>query len=131
MKPGWCRVGLHWVMDDAEANYVIEAVKFIAKTGYLFLGLYNFDLCSGTWSNKHATDELQSFSLDAALENEEGEPAILSLALRKQLYDHYMTEAERRARRLQGEAQQELESLEGELGELQFFSLPADTTPKH
>jgi len=131
MKPGWCRVGLHWVMDDAEANYVIEAVRFIARTGYLFLGLYNFDLSSGTWSHKLATDDLQNFSLDAAIENEEGEPAILSLALRKQLYDHYMTEAERWARRLQGEAQQELESLEGELGELQFFSLPADTTPKH
>jgi len=131
MKPGWCRVGLHWVMDDAEANYVIEAVKLVAKTGYLFLGLYNFDLCSGTWSHKHGADDLQNFSLDAALENEEGEPAILSLALRKQLYDHYMTEAERWARRLHDEAQQELKSLEGELGELQFFSLPADTTPKH
>ena len=33
MKPGWCRVGLHWVMDDAEASYVIDAVPFIAKHG--------------------------------------------------------------------------------------------------
>ena len=30
MKPGWCRVGLHWVMDDDEADYVIAAVHFIA-----------------------------------------------------------------------------------------------------
>ncbi|MGB5626889.1 MAG: aminotransferase class V-fold PLP-dependent enzyme, partial [Woeseiaceae bacterium] len=33
LKPGWCRVGLHWVMDDAEANYVIEAVNFMAREG--------------------------------------------------------------------------------------------------
>ena len=31
LKPGWCRVGLHWVMDDAEANYVIEAVQSLAR----------------------------------------------------------------------------------------------------
>jgi selenocysteine lyase/cysteine desulfurase len=131
MKPGWCRIGLHWVMDDAEANYVIQAVRFIARTGYLFLGQYNFDLCSGTWSHHQATDELQKFSLDAALGIEEGEPAILSLALRKQLYDHYTTEAERWARRLKDEPQKGLESLEGELGELQFFSLPSNAISRH
>ena len=37
----------------------------------------------------------------------------------------------RAAERKEDEAQQELESLEGELGELQFFSLPADPTPNH
>jgi selenocysteine lyase/cysteine desulfurase len=131
MKPGWCRIGLHWVMDDAEANYVIEAVRFIARHGYRFLGLYNFDLCSGTWSHRQKTDELQSFSLDAALDNEAGEPAILSLELRKQLYDHYMTEAERWASRLKDEPPEVLESLEDELGELQFFSLPANATSRH
>ena len=125
MKPGWCRVGLHWVMDDAEANYVIEAVRFIALNGYRFLGLYDFDLCSGTWSHKQATDELQKFSLDAALSEAEGEPAVLSLELRKQLYDHYMTEAERWAARLKQGPSEALELLEDELGELQFFSLPS------
>ena len=131
MKPGWCRIGLHWVMDDAEANYVIDAVKFVAKHGYRFLCLYGFDLCSGTWSHKQATDELTSFSLDAALDNKEGEPAILSLELRKQLYDHYVTEAERWATRLKEEPSVGLETLEDELGELQFFSLPNDATSRH
>ncbi|MGB5335844.1 MAG: aminotransferase class V-fold PLP-dependent enzyme, partial [Woeseiaceae bacterium] len=93
LKPGWCRVGLHWVMDDAEANYVIEAVHFLAREGGLFLGLYDFDLATGTWKHKYASSELPQFSLDAALSDEEGEPAVLSLALRLQLYDHYMTEA--------------------------------------
>lgn len=131
MKPGWCRVGLHWVMDDVEADYVIDAVHFVAKHGQKFLQLYDFDLCSGTWSNRQSSIELPSFSLDKALDVEEGEPAILSLPLRKQLYDHYMTEANRWARRLEEGPAGETTSLEGELGELQFFSLPANSEPHH
>jgi len=131
MKPGWCRVGPHWVMDDAEANFVIDAVHFVARHGHRFLCLYNFDLCSGTWTHKQATDELTKFSLDAALSSQEGEPATLSLAVREQLYNHYMTEAERHVSRLKENAPEVLESLQGDLGELQFFSLPANAAPKH
>jgi len=131
MKPGWCRVGLHWVMDDAEANYVIEAVQFMARHGSNFLHLYEFDLCTGTWSHKGATEELTKFSLDAALSETETEPANLSLSLRKQLYDHYLTDAARWVKRLKDEPPGELVSLDGELGELQFFSLPANAPPRH
>jgi selenocysteine lyase/cysteine desulfurase len=131
MKPGWCRVGLHWVMDDAEADFVIEAVCFIAREGYRFLRLYDFDLATGTWTHRQIKTELPQFSLDAALDNEAGEPAMLSLALRQQLYDHYMTEASRWVDTLKVEPAQEFESLDGELAELQFFSLPAKSTAQH
>jgi selenocysteine lyase/cysteine desulfurase len=131
MKPGWCRVGLHWVMDDDEADYVIAAVHFIAQHGRRFLKLYDFDLSTGTWTHKHEGNTLPTFDLDAALGDEEGEPAILSLALRKQLYNHYMTEAERWAQRLTEDGPEVLESLEGELGELQFFALPESASQEH
>jgi len=131
MKPGWCRVGLHWVMDDDEADYVIAAVHFIAQHGRRFLKLYDFDLSTGTWTHKHEGNTLPTFDLDAALGDEEGEPAILSLALRKQLYNHYMTEAERWVQRLTEDGPEVLESLEGELGELQFFALPESASQKH
>jgi len=75
--------------------------------------------------------ELPQFSLDAALDNEASEPAILSLALRQQLYDHYMTEATRWVNTLKTEPAQAFESLDGELAELQFFSLPAKSTTQH
>jgi selenocysteine lyase/cysteine desulfurase len=130
LKPGWCRVGLHWVMDDAEANYVIEAVHFVADHGRHFLGLYDFDLGTGTWSHKQGPGVLPSFSLDVALAGDDGEPATLSLALRKQLYNHYLTEARRWVDRLENEPDEDLDSLEGELAELQFFSLPPGG-PRH
>jgi selenocysteine lyase/cysteine desulfurase len=131
MKPGWCRVGLHWVMDDAEAGYVIDAVNFIANHGHHFLALYDFDLSSGTWSHKQDCCKLPKFELDAALNLDDGEPATLLLPVRKQLYDHYMTEARRWVERLGRDSKEKLQSLEGELGELQFFALPESATRKH
>ncbi|MCP5093031.1 MAG: aminotransferase class V-fold PLP-dependent enzyme [Gammaproteobacteria bacterium] len=131
LKPGWCRVGLHWVMDDAEANYVIDAVHFLAREGQQFLSLYNFDLCTGTWKHKYASSELRKFSLEEALNNDEGEPAVLSLALRLQLYKHYMTEAKRIADRLRVEPATACTSLQGEFGDLQFFTLPDDGPQQH
>ena len=131
LKPGWCRVGLHWVMDDAEANYVIDAVHFVALHGHRFLSLYDFDLCSGTWSHRHDTEELQKFSLDSALESDELEPAVLTVPVRRQLYDHYITEANRWVQRLKEESPEPMATLEGELGELQFFALPANANRPH
>jgi selenocysteine lyase/cysteine desulfurase len=131
LKPGWCRVGLHWVMDDAEASYVIDAVLFLAREGHRFLNLYDFDLATGTWAHKYASGVLPEFSLDQALNNEEGEPAVLSLALRQQLYRHYMSEAQRIADQLRNEPKAKLGSLEGDLGELQFFVMPRDERQAH
>ena len=131
MKPGWCRVGLHWVMDDAEAGYVIDAVHFAANHGHHFLELYDFDLATGTWTHKQDCCALPRFELDAALSHKAGERATLSLPLRQQLYDHYMTEARRWVERLSRDPADKLQSLEGELGELQFFALPEGATRKH
>jgi len=131
LKPGWCRVGLHWVMDDAEANYVIEAVHFLAREGHRFLALYDFDLASGTWAHKYGKGTLPKFSLEAALETRPGEPATLTLPLRKQLYRHYMSEAQKIADRLRDEPEARLRSLDGELGDLQFFSMPDDERQPH
>jgi len=131
LKPGWCRIGLHWVMDDAEANFVIDAVHFLAKNGGLFLNLYNFDLGTGAWKHKYSSAELPNFSLGEALSIDEGEPAILSLALRRQLYNHYMTEAQRIADRLRNEPVVECTSVDGEFSDLQFFALPADKQQQH
>ena len=124
IKPGWCRISMHWVMDDAEVDYIIEAVHFIAGHGHEFLSQYDFDLCTGAWEHRQMPTDLPKFSLDAALAMEEGEPAVLSLPLRKQLYDHYMTEAQRWAELLRAEPAADRALLEDELGKLQFFTLP-------
>ncbi len=130
MKPGWCRVGFHWVMDDLEANYVIDAVNFIADHGHRFTSLYRFDLATGTWTHRDAVDNLPKFSLEAALAATPGEPARLSAPLRKQLYDHYMTQAERIADDLAGGGDGSTRLPSSSLEDLRFFTLPDGAAPR-
>ena len=33
IKPGWCRVGFHFVFDDDEVEYLLSSVEFIAEHG--------------------------------------------------------------------------------------------------
>jgi selenocysteine lyase/cysteine desulfurase len=129
MKPGWCRIGLHWVMDDIEAQYVIDAVHFVAAEGHQFLRLYDFDLPTGNWKHKSAFAELPQFSLEAALGSSSGGLSQLSPALRQQLYEQHMREARDLARQLREEPEPCCTSLVGELGELQFFTMPESGQP--
>ena len=124
IKPGWCRVGFHWVMDDLETDYVIDAVHFIADHGHRFLALYEFDLSTGTWTHRDATDNLPQFSLDAAVSAGADEPASISDELRKQLYDHYLTEARRVVETLAPGTFDRASLPTPSLEDLRFFSLP-------
>ncbi len=128
MKPGWCRVGLHWVMDDAETDFVIEAVHFVANHGHRFLDLYDFEMSTGTWSHHDNQETLKKFSLAAALDTDPDQPSALPLALRRQLYDHSLSEAQRWVEQLSQSPDKACVNLDGELGELQFFSIPDRAT---
>ncbi len=124
MKPGWCRIGLHWVMDDAEADFVIDAVHFVARAGSLFLAEYRFDLATGTWTHERAEDLLPNFSLDEALAGEGQEiRSALPLAVREAAYARYLEEAVAQAGRLEARSAARPDMLGGDLEGLQFFSL--------
>lgn len=124
LKPGWCRVGFHYAMDDPEADYLIEAVDFVARRGHLFLAEYDFDLQSAAWSHRRFEDVYDAFRLEDALEANCPPCRALDPELRARLYRDYLQEAEGLADALEREAAPG-RRLEGELGELQFFELPA------
>jgi len=93
IKPGWCRVSLHWLMDDAEADYLIDAIDFIARHGRLFLCLYRFEWASGTWSHQSWKPTPATLSLDAAIRSE-GPPSTVSTEPeRRSRYDQCLMEA--------------------------------------
>lgn len=48
-RPGWCRVSLHWIMSDAEIDYLIDAVSFLAEHAEFFAGFYDRDPQAGGW----------------------------------------------------------------------------------
>ena len=68
IKPGWCRISLHYAMDDIEVDYILDAIEFVAEHGHHFLAEYNFDMATGAWVHKVDCVCLEGFSLDAALE---------------------------------------------------------------
>ena len=126
IKPGWCRVGFHYAMDDAEADYVIDAVEFVAAHGYRFLPLYHFELDTGTWTHAKSRAQYEHLSLDAALRAIRVEPTARSAAERAQLYRQFLDDARLRAKALAPSATDNDSRLEGELGELQVFALSSD-----
>lgn len=128
IKPGWCRISLHYAMDNIEVDYILDAIDFVARHGHRFLTQYNFDMNSGAWVHKVDCVCLEGFSLDAALECGGYQSRALSEGERKHLYSAFLTEAERLAAEL-GEdfgpdVQEDLEELE----ELKFFTVPAQST---
>jgi len=124
IKPGWCRIGFHFCMDDIEADYVIEAVGFLADHGHCFIPEYRFDLHSGAWTHRQEPPLDGGLSLAAAMEARGCEQTALPADARRRLYAGYIAAARERATAL-GDAGCTGGRLEGELGELQFFEFSA------
>lgn len=120
LKPGWCRIGFHYTMDDAEADYVIDAVREVARYARRFLSLYDFDLHTGAWRHRRDTFRFEPLSLGGALNMPAQAPTAASVERRRRLYASYLAEAQALAEQLQEPA---AKRLPGELAELQFFAL--------
>ena len=112
-------------MDDAEADYIIDAVAFLAEQGERFVPLYHFDLDSGTWAHREWAPEPEPFSLSAALDPHP-RPEPMTDAERTRHYQRALDEARAWAERLVA-ADVKPAMLEGELGSLQYFTVPADS----
>ncbi|MDP2359828.1 MAG: aminotransferase class V-fold PLP-dependent enzyme [bacterium] len=123
IKPGWCRVGFHYTMDDPEAEFLMDAVDFVARRGHDFLGDYHFDPRSSAWTHGADDGALESFSLDKALGCGCPDQRSLDAGLRRRLYRDQLAEAEALAdERMRHPVP--LAELEGEAGRLQFFDMP-------
>lgn len=120
IKPGWCRVGFHYTMDDPEADYVVDAVEFVADHGWRFLPLYRFDPGTGGWEHRRGRSPEPSFSLAAALEVPTTARR-LSPEERADGYAGYLAEARRLAARLGAGGPLERVTLHGPPAALQYF----------
>ncbi len=52
IKPGWVRVNFNYFISDTVADYVIEAVRRVARDGWRLMGDYRFDPASGMWRHR-------------------------------------------------------------------------------
>jgi selenocysteine lyase/cysteine desulfurase len=125
VKPGWCRVGFHYTMDDADADYLIEAVDLVGRSGRRFLPLYRFDLRSGTWAHERDPMAYEDLSLEEAFGTaEETACRPLPVSVRKRLYRDYLEEAKALAAEMGQAAPGAGGKLPAEVADLQFFALP-------
>ncbi len=122
IKPGWCRVGFHYSMDDLEAGFIMDAVEFVAAQGHRFLPLYSFDPGTGMWSHREYRETHAAFSLDAALEAEGCNETALPAETRSKIYADCLSEARSWAERL-GEPGPGTEAELERFGELRFFNV--------
>ena len=123
IKPGWCRVGFHYTMDDAEAGFVMEAVEFVAERGHRFLPLYEFDAATGAWRHREYREQHAAFSLEAALHASGCDETALPPDERARSYAACLDEARAWAERL-GEPGTPPAGPEAvSFGELQFFNV--------
>ena len=124
IKPGWCRVGFHFAMDDADAQFVIDAVDFIARQGHRFLPLYGFDPSKGMWTHREFIEQHAPFSITAALGATQGcEESALPATERRRLYAECLAEARTLAEKLGEPGLTKATPQDVEFGELQFFNL--------
>ena len=120
IKPGWCRVGFHFVMDGVDADYVIEAVAFIAQHGRQFLPLYDFAIETGVWTHRGYREPRDAFSLAAALGARAPQATALPSEVRARAYAGYLEQARHIAQELAGSGNTE-RSLSQDFGRLKFF----------
>lgn len=96
IKPGWVRIGFHYLFDDLEADFIIEAVEFIADHGDRFISLYDFDQCSGRWQHREGPLQSVDFSVDEALEprsSSDSDDDRIDKEARASLYRLYLQDA--------------------------------------
>jgi selenocysteine lyase/cysteine desulfurase len=124
IKPGWCRVSMHYAMDDLEANFIMDAIEFIANHGYHFTPLYNFDVHSGAWEHKSGQMHMEGFSLEAAIDCAGYHKRTLSDQERRYMYSAFLSEARALSDKLACQDLPEEHKLEPELETLKFFSVP-------
>ena len=61
IKPGWTRLNLAPWATDAEVDFILSAVEFLAEYGERFVALYDFDWHTGAWTHPEDVAGLSLF----------------------------------------------------------------------
>ncbi len=57
IKPGWVRVNFNYFIDDEVFEYIVEAVRLVAREGWRLLGDYRFEPSTGLWRHRDGAAE--------------------------------------------------------------------------
>lgn len=68
VKPGWARINLHYLIEEEDLEFILDAIEFVGTYGKYFLGDYRFDVYSGKWQAVDTEDPQIGFGIDEALQ---------------------------------------------------------------
>jgi hypothetical protein len=57
IKPGWVRINFNYFISEAVFDYIVEAVRLVARDGWRLLGDYRFDVARGVWVHRRGPVE--------------------------------------------------------------------------
>ncbi len=57
IKPGWVRMNFNYFVSEPVSDYLIEAVRLVARDGWRLLGDYLFDPATGRWRHREGLVE--------------------------------------------------------------------------
>jgi selenocysteine lyase/cysteine desulfurase len=52
LKPGWVRINFTWFLTDAVVDFLIDAVRLVARQGWRLLDDYRFNPATGRWQHR-------------------------------------------------------------------------------
>ena len=57
IKPGWVRVNFNYFISEPVFDYILDAVRLVARHGWRLLGDYRFDPLTGLWRHRRGPAE--------------------------------------------------------------------------
>ena len=95
IKPGWLRICFHYVMDQAEFDFICQSIDFVADWGHLFIDEYEMDWRTGAWSHRDLEPQKpdESVNLERILSAARDSVKHQNSIGREQLYRRYIDEA--------------------------------------
>ena len=57
IKPGWVRVNFNYFISPVVCDYVVEAVRLVAREGWRLLPDYRFETATGLWKHRRSAPE--------------------------------------------------------------------------
>jgi hypothetical protein len=131
IKPGWVRVNFTYFLDEEVADYIIEAVLFVARHGARFLADYTFDEHTGLWHHRLGPVEPPLRLFDVSYDASTGEMTYPHHELTADvsvLKDH-LAEAHRLASEREEPCCDEPTGLREDFEALRWFDLPRTSLP--
>jgi hypothetical protein len=130
IKPGWVRVNFNYFLSDAVADYIIEAVKLVARDGWRLLGDYRFDTESGRWTHREGLVE-PPLRLTAITYDDQGMHAPTSqLAGDESLLTQHLADGAKILAEAPDPDLTPPTSLSADFEHLRWFDLPASAVPR-